>query len=171
MIRVAVLTVSDSRTAGLQKDLSGPALAARVAALGWTVVTQGIVADEPEQIAAWMMQHADSGEVDVIVSTGGTGVAIRDVTPEAVRTIIDREVPGIGELMRIEGRKFTPLSYLSRGMGGTRGKVLIAALPGSPKGAVESLDAFAYLIPHLAGLLQGRDMHGTKLDTKRMDSI
>ncbi len=159
MIRVAVLTISDTRTAGIQTDASGPALCARAATLGWTVVTQGLIADEADQIAAWMAERADSGEVDLILSTGGTGVAIRDVTPEAVRRVIDREIPGIGELMRSEGRQFTPLSYLSRGLGGTRGKVLIAALPGSPTGAVQSLDAFAYLIPHLAGLLQGRNMH------------
>jgi molybdenum cofactor synthesis domain-containing protein len=160
MIRVAVLTISDTRTAGLQKDLSGPALCARVGTLGWTVVNEALVADEADQIAAWMSERADSGEVDLILSTGGTGVALRDVTPEAVRKIIDREVPGIGELMRSEGRQFTPLSYLSRGLGGTRGKVLIAALPGSPKGAVQSLDAFAYLVPHLVGLLLGKNVHG-----------
>lgn len=159
MIRVAVLTISDSRTAGDRMDLSGPALEARVAALGWTTVTRGSVADEAEQIAKWISDCADSGQVDVVLSTGGTGVAPRDVTPEAVRSIIDREVPGIGELIRLEGRKFTPLSYLSRALGGTRGKVLIAALPGSPKGAVESLDAFAELVSHFVGLLQNRNVH------------
>lgn len=159
MIRVAVLTVSDTRTAGIQKDLSGPALCAKVDSLGWSVSTTGIVADEANQIAAWISERADSGEVDLVLSTGGTGVALRDVTPEAVRSVIDREVPGIGELMRSEGRQFTPLSYLSRGLGGTRGKVLIAALPGSPKGAIQSLDAFAHLVPHLVGLLQGKNVH------------
>ena len=170
MIRVAVLTISDTRTAGVQKDVSGPALCARVASLGWSVTTQGIVADEADQIASWIKERADSGSVDLVLSTGGTGVALRDVTPEAVRTIIDREVPGIGELMRSEGRQFTPLSYLSRGMGGTRGKVLIAALPGSPKGAVQSLDAFAHLVPHLVGLLQGRNVHPAGVESKRTDS-
>ncbi|MEO8026317.1 MAG: MogA/MoaB family molybdenum cofactor biosynthesis protein [Bryobacteraceae bacterium] len=166
MIRVAVLTVSDSRKVGIQKDLSGPALQARIAALGWSNVKIGIVADEKDQIATWIRECADSGEVDLILSTGGTGVAIRDVTPEAVRTVIDREVPGIGELMRSEGAKITPLSYLSRGMGGTRGRVLIAAVPGSPKGAVESLDAFAHLIPHMVGLLQGRDVHADEKEKR-----
>jgi molybdenum cofactor synthesis domain-containing protein len=159
MIRVAVLTVSDSRTAGERADLSGPAVRARVAALGWSNIRSGILADEADQIAAWLRECADSGAVDLILSTGGTGVALRDVTPEAVRSIIDREVPGIGELMRLEGRQFTPLSYLSRGMGGTRGRVLIAALPGSPRGAVQSLDSFAHLVPHMVGLLQNLEVH------------
>ena len=96
-----------------------------------------------------------------IFTTGGTGVALRDVTPEATRTVIEREIPGIGELMRTRGRDSTPLAALSRAVAGNRGKVLIVNLPGSPKGAVESLDAIVELVPHVLGLLSGRTEHAT----------
>jgi molybdopterin adenylyltransferase len=97
--------------------------------------------------------------VSVVLTTGGTGVALRDVTPEATRSVIEREIPGLGELMRSEGRKFTSKAVLSRGLAGVRGRTLIVNLPGSPKGAVESLDAIAKLIPHVVDLLEGRTAH------------
>jgi len=97
--------------------------------------------------------------VDVAVTTGGTGVALRDVTPEAVREVADREIPGFGELMRAEGLKKTPFAPLSRGGAYTRGEMLIVTLPGSPKGAVESLEAVSGLIPHVVDLLHGRTQH------------
>jgi molybdenum cofactor synthesis domain-containing protein len=103
---------------------------------------------------------ADSGEVAVILTTGGTGVAPRDVTPEATRGVIEREIPGLGELMRAEGLKFTPTAVLSRGLAGVRGQTLIVNLPGSPKGALESFDAIAKLVPHIVDLLEGRTSHG-----------
>ena len=111
-------------------------------------------------IAAVLGRLADSGEVAVILTTGGTGVALRDVTPEATRGVIEREIPGLGELMRAEGLKFTPTAVLSRGMAGIRGRTLIVNLPGSPKGAVESFDAIAKLVPHIVDLLEGRTSHG-----------
>ncbi|MBV9770484.1 MAG: MogA/MoaB family molybdenum cofactor biosynthesis protein [Bryobacterales bacterium] len=160
MIRVAVITVSDSAVAGTREDRSGPAVRERVEALGWTVSATQLVPDESHQIAEVLRRAADSGEVSVVLTTGGTGVALRDITPEATRGVIDREIPGIGELMRIEGLKFTPAAVLSRGLAGLRGRTLIINLPGSPKGAVESLDVIAKLIPHMVNLLEGKtDRH------------
>jgi molybdenum cofactor synthesis domain-containing protein len=159
MIRAAVVTVSDSAVAGSREDRSGPALSDRIQGLGWTVSAMELVPDEPGEIAAILRRLADSDAIAVILTTGGTGVALRDVTPEATREVIDREIPGLGELMRAEGRKFTPKAVLSRAIAGLRGKTLIVNLPGSPKGAVESFDAVASLIPHIVDLLEGRTEH------------
>lgn len=159
MIRVAILTVSDSVSAGAKEDVSGARLRERVAELGWQVGSFLHVPDEVSRIADQFAEWADSGRLDVILSTGGTGVSLRDVTPEAARTVIDREIPGLGELMRAEGLKKTRLAPLSRSMAGTRGPVLIVNFPGSPKGAVESLDAISHLIPHMVDLLHGRTEH------------
>jgi molybdenum cofactor synthesis domain-containing protein len=159
MIRAVVVTVSDSVVAGTREDRSGPALRDRAQALGWVVSAMELVADESEQIAAVLRRLADSGAVAVILTTGGTGVALRDITPEATRGVIEREIPGLGELMRAEGLKFTPTAVLSRGLAGLRGRTLIVNLPGSPKGAVESFDAIAKLVPHIVDLLEGRTGH------------
>lgn len=159
MIRVAVLTVSDSVTRGTREDRSGADLRERVQALGWTAVISDVVADERGQIAAKLANLADSGKVGLILTTGGTGIALRDVTPEATRDVIAREIPGLGEQMRAEGRKSTPMAALSRATAGTRGRVLIINLPGSPKGAVESFDAVAKLVPHMVDLIEGRTEH------------
>jgi molybdopterin adenylyltransferase len=160
MIRVAIVTVSDSAVAGTRADRSGPALRERVQALGWTMCTQEIVPDERDQIAAALRRLGDSIHPMLILTTGGTGVALRDVTPEATRDVIEREVLGLAELIREEGRKSTPYAALSRGVAGLRGKSLIVNLPGSPKGAVESLDSIAKLIPHAIDLLEGKTEHG-----------
>ena len=159
MIQAAIVTVSDSAVAGTREDRSGPALRERMEALGWSVGATELVPDEADQIASMLRRIADSGAVSVILTTGGTGVALRDVTPEATRSVIDREVPGLGELMRSEGRKSTPKAVLSRAIAGTRGRILIVNLPGSPKGAVESFDAIASLVPHIVDLLEGRTAH------------
>ena len=160
MIRVAIVTVSDSAVAGTRADLSGPKLRERIEALGWQVAAHETVADERDQIAALLRRLADSGQYSAVLTTGGTGVALRDVTPEATRDVIEREIPGLPELMRAEGLKSTPFSVLSRAVAGTRGRTLIVNLPGSPKGAVESLNAVAKLIPHVVDLLEGRTGHG-----------
>jgi molybdopterin adenylyltransferase len=159
MIQVAIITVSDSAVAGTREDRSGPKLRERVEALGWTVAAQELVPDETGQISSLLLRLADSGRFSVILTTGGTGVALRDVTPEATRAVIEREIPGVAEVMRAEGRKATPLAALSRAVAGVRGRTAIINLPGSPKGAVESLDAIVNLIPHIVDLLEGRTGH------------
>jgi molybdopterin adenylyltransferase len=156
VIRVAIVTVSDSAVAGTREDRSGPALRERVEALGWEATEARLVADDRELISE-LLKTLDT--VDVILTTGGTGVAPRDVTPEATRAAASREIPGFGEVMRSEGRKSTPLAALSRGGAFSRGAVLIVNLPGSPRGAVESLDAVAGLIPHVVDLLHNRTEH------------
>lgn len=157
MIRAAILTVSDTGFLGTRKDVSGPALAARAAELGWQVTITALLPDEPDQIAAKLIELC--GVVNLILVTGGTGIAARDSTPEAARRVLERELTGFGELMRAEGMKKTRLAALSRSLAGTRGKTLIVCVPGSPKGAVESLDAIADLIPHAVQLLAGGDPH------------
>ena len=155
----AVITISDSSFAGGREDKSGPAVRALLEKHGWQVPVAEVLPDEAPRIAAKLAELADSGVVGAIFTTGGTGIALRDVTPEATRSILDREIPGFGELMRAKGRESTVLASLSRSMAGTRGKVLIVTLPGSPKGAVESLDAIVELVPHVLELLRGKTDH------------
>jgi molybdopterin adenylyltransferase len=160
VIQVAIVTVSDSASAGSREDLSGPALERRVMELGWTVAQCALVPDERALIAKTV---ANLCGCDVILTTGGTGLAPRDVTPEAIKMIAEREVPGFGELMRSEGLKSTRFAPLSRGGAVTRGSALIVMLPGSPRGALDSLNAVSGLIPHVVDLLHGRTEHKEKL--------
>lgn len=159
MITVAVLTVSDSSSAGTREDISGPALRARCEEFGWVVASHATIPDDYTAITQLLHEWADSEEIRLILTTGGTGPAPRDITPEATRAVIERELPGISELMRVEGRKKTKFAVLSRGVAGSRGQSLIVNLPGSPKGALESLDVIAELVPHILDLLAGRTEH------------
>ena len=160
MIHAAVLTISDSAYAGTRTDVSGPAVRERLEQLGWSVSAIEVLPDEADLISARLATLADGNQFAAIFTTGGTGVAARDVTPEATRAAIEREIPGIGELMRSHGRKSTPLAALSRAVAGIRGQVLIVNLPGSPKGAVESLDGIISVVPHILQLLRGDTEHG-----------
>ena len=159
MTNAAVLTISDSASAGTRSDRSGPAVRDRLEQLGWQVTLMNAIPDDAAEIGARLATLADGGQFAAIFTTGGTGVALRDVTPEATRAILDREIPGLSELMRAKGRQSTPMAVLSRSVAGTRGRVLIVNLPGSPKGAVESLDAIVELVPHVLELLGGRTEH------------
>jgi molybdopterin adenylyltransferase len=145
--RVFVITVSDRCYRGIRSDLSGPAILGRLAAWGWTVLRAEIVPDDREAIAE-AIRGADQMGADLILTTGGTGLAPRDVTPEATAELIDRAVPGIAESARAATGANNPLSYLSRGIAGLRGRTLIINLPGSPKGVVEYLDHLRDLLPH-----------------------
>jgi molybdopterin adenylyltransferase len=154
-MRVAILTISDSVSRGSNKDASGPNLRERCAQLGWDVIAEAVLPDEPAAIRDRLVSLADSGEADVILTTGGTGIGPRDSTPEATTEACQKLLPGISELMRDEGRKKTPRAVLSRAVAGVRGRVLIVNLPGSPRGALESLDAVADLVPHALQVLGG----------------
>ncbi|MGD8684829.1 MAG: MogA/MoaB family molybdenum cofactor biosynthesis protein [Chloroflexota bacterium] len=152
-----VLTISDGVSAGIREDRSGEAVAERLAGLGFEVRRE-VVADEPEDIARIVRQAADAG-ARLVVTSGGTGLGPRDRTPEGVGTVIDYLVPGFGEAMRAEGRTHTPLASLSRSFGAVRGRTLILCLPGSPRGALESLDAVDMILGHTLETLAGRTAH------------
>jgi molybdenum cofactor synthesis domain-containing protein len=153
-IRFGILTLSDRSSRGERTDTSGPALADLIHAQNWSVVEQAILPDEESAIRAALTAWADSGRFDIILTTGGTGLAPRDVTPEATRAIIQRDVPGLAEVMRAESLKKTPHAMLSRAVAGIRGKTLIVNLPGSPKGAVENLQTILPILSHAVQLLK-----------------
>ena len=156
-LTAAVVTVSDSCARGEREDRSGPAVVEVLQRLHFSVTVREVVPDEPIQIRNLLIRLAR--EVHFVVTTGGTGIAARDVTPEATVAVCDRLLEGVAERMRSEGVKKTPFAALSRGVCGVRGKALILNLPGSPAGAVESLDAVAGLVPHAIALLSGKTEH------------
>lgn len=154
MIRFGILTLSDRSSRGERADASGPALGAVIRAEGWSVVKQDVLPDDQASIREVLISWTDSGEVDVILTTGGTGFSPRDVTPEATRAVIDRAAPGLAEAMRAASLNVTPHAMLSRIVTGIRGKTLIVNLPGSPKGAVENLRVILPVLPHATQLLR-----------------
>lgn len=153
-MRAVVITCSDAAARGVRDDVSGPAVRERLQAAGFEVEQVHVIGDERRSIAMLLREEIALGS-RLIVTTGGTGVAPRDVTPEACADVCDRRVEGFGELMRAAGRESTPLASLSRGGAWTAGTALVVNLPGSPRGAVESLDAVLHLIPHALELLTG----------------
>ncbi|HXX21095.1 MAG TPA: MogA/MoaB family molybdenum cofactor biosynthesis protein [Candidatus Acidoferrum sp.] len=154
-MRVAILTISDSVSAGKSQDRSGPSVAARCKELGWQVVLSAVRADDRTAIEAFLRETADSNQTDLILTTGGTGLGPRDVTPEATAAVVDRLIPGFPEQMRAAGVAKTPRAILSRATAGIRGTTIIINLPGSPTGAVESFDVVAGLLPHSVAVLHG----------------
>lgn len=152
-MRLGILTVSDRSSRGERADTSGPVLVNSVTAQGWQVVETGIVPDDQEVIARQLIHWTDSGRFDVILTTGGTGFAPRDVTPEATRQVVERLTPGLDEAMRAASLKITPHAMLSRATSGIRKQTMIINLPGSPKGALENLQVILPVLEHGVQLL------------------
>jgi molybdopterin adenylyltransferase len=153
------LTISDSCARGEREDRSGPALVAALEAWGARVLAAEVLPDERDLVAGRLRHWADAGGVDVIATTGGTGFAVRDVTPEATRDVVEREAPGLAELMRLRSLEKTPMAALSRAVCGIRGRTIVVNLPGSPKGAVECFEAIRTPLAHAVELLAGVTRH------------
>jgi molybdopterin adenylyltransferase len=154
-MRIGIVTISDRSSLGERADASGPALVKAVTDLGWQVVNTTILPDDLAQITSKLVEWADSGDMDVILTTGGTGFGGRDVTPEATLAVIHRIAPGLPEAMRQASLRITPHAMLSRATAGIRTRTLIINLPGSPKGAVENLAVVVPVLPHAVQLLSG----------------
>ena len=154
-MKIAIITISDSVARGERQDASGPAIVARCKELDWTIASRHSLPDDPAQIQLLLAKLADEHGLDVVLTTGGTGIGPRDSTPEATTAIAERLVPGMAEEMRRKGLEHTPRAILSRGVAAIRKTTLILNLPGSPKGAVESLDAIAALLPHSIQIIHG----------------
>lgn len=154
-MKAAILTLSDKGSRGERVDASGPALSAWLAERGVETARTEIIPDEAELITAKLVEWADSGAFDLILTTGGTGVSPRDVTPDATMKVLDRLIPGFAEVMRMKSLLKTPNAMISRAVAGIRGQTLIINLPGSPKGAVENLEAVWPAVPHAVEKIQG----------------
>lgn len=152
---IAVLTVSDRAARGEREDRSGPELKKRIENQGWRLVHSRVVADDREEIERVLRDWSDSHEVDLILTTGGTGFSLRDQTPEATLAVVDRLAPGIAEAMRAYSMKLTPHGMLSRAVAGIRNTTLIVNLPGSPRAAVENLEVILPVLPHAIEILKG----------------
>ncbi len=153
-MRVGIITISTRSSRGERPDTSGPALAEAITRQGWQVVQAAIIPDDFAKISKILVEWADGGEMDIILTTGGTGFSLFDVTPEATQAVIQRRTPGLDEAMRIAGLSVTPHAMLSRATSGIRGRTLIVNLPGSPRGATENLAVILPALPHAVQLLQ-----------------
>jgi molybdopterin adenylyltransferase len=152
--RTVIITLSDKAFRGEREDLSGPLLSQLASAAGADIITTHLIPDERENISRLLVHLADEEKVDLILTTGGTGPSPRDITPEATRAVIEREMPGLAELMRWDGYQRTPFAVLSRGVAGIRGKTLIVNLPGSPKAVREGMEVLASLLPSAVALIK-----------------
>jgi molybdenum cofactor synthesis domain-containing protein len=155
MMRAGVITISDRGYRGEREDTSGKVIQGMVRSLGAEIEFSTVVPDEQDKIKEALIQGADEMGLDLIVTTGGTGVSQRDVTPEATREVIEQEIPGFAEAMRMEGLKKTPHAMISRAVCGIRGRTLIVNLPGSPKAVQEGLEVILPVIPHVISKIQG----------------
>ena len=155
MLRVAILTVSDSCAAGRREDKSGQAIREMLPGDGFEVIQTAVVPDDREAIIEKLLYFCDQGAYDIVLTTGGTGLGPRDVTPEATVSICDRVVPGLGEVMRAEGQKYTHNAILSRSVAGIRGKTLVINLPGSPGAVRECLGSIIGVLPHAVEMIAG----------------
>lgn len=167
-MRTAVITVSDKGSRGERDDASGRSILERLTAGGYDVVFQAVVPDEADQIAALLRTCADEEKIALVVTTGGTGVGVRDVTPEATLSVLDRTVPGMAEAMRAASLLKTPHAMISRAVAGIRGGTLIVNLPGSPKGAMENLDVLMPALPHALAKIQGDPSDCASADTPQV---
>ena len=158
-MRATILVLSDAVSRGQRVDLSGPAVRELLEARGWHVAAVEVLPDDLNSIRQKLEALTDADDCDAVITSGGTGVGPRDVTPEATRAVMEKEIPGLAELMRAEGMKKTRRAALSRGVVGVRRGKLIVNLPGSPRGARESLESILDLLPHVVDLVQGRTAH------------
>lgn len=162
--RLAILTISDAGSRGERQDMSGPAISELMGQLGYTEVATALVPDEHEKIGEQLMSWCDGGEIDVILTTGGTGLSPRDVTPEATLSVIEYQVPGIPEAVRAGTAEKTPMAMLSRAVAGMRAGCLVINLPGSPNGVRQALQVIGPVIGHAIDIARGRGSHGSEHD-------
>lgn len=158
-IRAVVITVSDACSRGERKDESGETLSRLITESGGQLVAQAIVSDDLEPLVEKLIEFAGNSDVNLIITTGGTGFGPRDNTPEATQKVIERSAPGLAEAMRAESLKHTPMGMISRGVAGSRGKTLFVNLPGSPKAVRESFAVIKPVLPHVIDLLAGKTRH------------
>ena len=158
-LRARILVLSDAAAEGRREDRSGPAVRAALEAGGWSVVEHQVLPDDLDRIRRRLEEWTDAGDCDAVFTAGGTGLSPRDVTPEATRAVVEREVPGLAEWMRAEGAKKNRMAVLSRALVGVRKGKLIVNLPGSVRGARESLESILDLLPHAIDIAQGRTEH------------